>query len=1027
MSKREFQYTDTNSNKFWTIALEGSSHVVNYGRIGTTGQSLTKEFTSPQEAQKSYEALIRTKLKEGYQELIGEIAPTPQPIPVEPAKIKEVIVPPLQAAPVIFQTIELVATHSINLTDTDWLFATWRERKPRPWLPPVPFNKEQALKKLEKISTSQYGWKWNWQSLKIPDLMTREEAHFWYLAMIWQERDSRPDQLCKKLAKETLDGNLSLAKVLEEFWKKQLYDLNAEILKPMVNLFPVKEIMESATNPTRISKTTSQQGGTYSGYSPFLEVLIEGFRSSILAYLSATDLKEIQEMVRPLLASLNYSSDPPYFYLLAAQLGMYEEITALVESWADDEFSVFNFYYAYSLNNHYPQLLVLGLGEPEEVVYHMQRLGLPLSTANIIKGWIAHTEYSNLEYITSGVIGATSIEQAELLLKAFAGSMVAPEAAYPILKLKSASKAPYVAREWMDQHPAEVIVGLVPAAAGKEKLAEAAREQLKLLARKGYQEFIIQELERLAPEVAKKLKSETVEGSKNIYPPFDDNSTPLWLKEALTSVVPTKSKLPGWAVPSLLPPVVSGKFCFNESQLQYLLMALQQSSLETPHPFITAIIQADTDRKSLDNVAWAIFQTWLEDGAPTKEKWALAAVGLLGNDTSALKLAPLVKVWPGEGQHQRAVLGLECLKAIGTDAALMQINGIAQKVQFKALKEKAQESMNRIAETRNMTRAQLEDRIVPDCDLDEQGTTVFDFGSRKFYFALGPNFNPLVRDEAGKPKPDLPKPNTSDDAVLANASIERWKLIKKQVREVSKIQLVRLEQAMVMGRRWSDAEFESLLVHHPLMTHLVRLVVWGCYDSAGKLTAAFRVTEDQSYADVNDETFTLAPGSQLGIVHPLHIAEEERVAWGQLFSDYEIISPFPQLGRPVYRLEKGEADQKEITRFRDIKIPAITVVGTLDKLGWERAIPADAGGFSEHSKPFYGSNVTAIVSYEEGVAVGWITDAPDQRLTSCFFLPGIYTPKMYPDHKKSLPLSEVHEVVISEVLTDLSSIAAKGK
>jgi hypothetical protein len=43
------------------------------------------------------------------------------------------------------------------------------------------------------------------------------------------------------------------------------------------------------------------------------------------------------------------------------------------------------------------------------------------------------------------------------------------------------------------------------------------------------------------------------------------------------------------------------------------------------------------------------------------------------------------------------VLGLECLRAIGTDVALMQLSGIALKVDFQALKAKAAECMDAIA------------------------------------------------------------------------------------------------------------------------------------------------------------------------------------------------------------------------------------------------------------------------------------------------------------------------------------------
>jgi hypothetical protein len=355
----------------------------------------------------------------------------------------------------------------------------------------------------------------------------------------------------------------------------------------------------------------------------------------------------------------------------------------------------------------------------------------------------------------------------------------------------------------------------------------------------------------------------------------------------------------------------------------------------------------------------------------------------------------MVRVWPGESQHQRAVAGLEVLRAIGTDTALMQINGIAQKVQFKGLKKRAAECMEEIAKERGLTRAELEDRIVPDCGLDERGSRVFDFGPRRFEFLLGGDMKPMVREPGGKPRPDMPKPGARDDAALAARAVAEWKLLKKQVAEVAKIQAMRLEQAMVTERRWSRDDFERLLVGHPLMRHLVRLLVWGAYDDAGALRATFRVTEDQTYADERDEAFDLGPYAAVAVAHPLALAAEQRSAWGELLGDYEIVPPFPQLGRPVHGLEGAERSANEIDRFKAIAIPPQSLVFTLEKLGWERGIPQDGGVFFEHSKPFYGANVTAVVEYD-GVPVGYMEGWDDQHVTRCFFVRGSTRPRCTP-------------------------------
>lgn len=70
MAKRELQFDDGKSQKFWTISLEGTSHTVTFGRIGTTGQTRTKNFETNAEAKKSYDKLVGQKLAKGYAEAV---------------------------------------------------------------------------------------------------------------------------------------------------------------------------------------------------------------------------------------------------------------------------------------------------------------------------------------------------------------------------------------------------------------------------------------------------------------------------------------------------------------------------------------------------------------------------------------------------------------------------------------------------------------------------------------------------------------------------------------------------------------------------------------------------------------------------------------------------------------------------------------------------------------------------------------------------------------------------------------------
>ena len=65
---RRFELSEGSSNKFWEIRVEGESHTVRYGKIGTDGQTKTKDFDSASAARVDADKLIAEKTKKGYEE-----------------------------------------------------------------------------------------------------------------------------------------------------------------------------------------------------------------------------------------------------------------------------------------------------------------------------------------------------------------------------------------------------------------------------------------------------------------------------------------------------------------------------------------------------------------------------------------------------------------------------------------------------------------------------------------------------------------------------------------------------------------------------------------------------------------------------------------------------------------------------------------------------------------------------------------------------------------------------------------------
>ena len=66
--RRRLEFSEGSSHKFYEVEIAGNAVSVTFGRIGTAGQTQTKQFASPAEAQQHAEKQIAQKLGKGYVE-----------------------------------------------------------------------------------------------------------------------------------------------------------------------------------------------------------------------------------------------------------------------------------------------------------------------------------------------------------------------------------------------------------------------------------------------------------------------------------------------------------------------------------------------------------------------------------------------------------------------------------------------------------------------------------------------------------------------------------------------------------------------------------------------------------------------------------------------------------------------------------------------------------------------------------------------------------------------------------------------
>src|SRR5262249_48930712 len=173
-------------------------------------------------------------------------------------------------------------------------------------------------------------------------------------------------------------------------------------------------------------------------------------------------------------------------FLLAALVGLPDELLPVVRAIPDDHYQHSGWDHTVY---HQVQRVVFGLGSPELVEAEARRLKLPLREPEFLRAGLTLTEVAALDYARDNILAETRQDDCEKLLRELA-RVKAPEVAVHMLELRLHSKAPAAARQWLDEQVGNAVAGLVPVAAGRGKLAEAAVEYLREAKKKGHEKLI---------------------------------------------------------------------------------------------------------------------------------------------------------------------------------------------------------------------------------------------------------------------------------------------------------------------------------------------------------------------------------------------------------------------------------------------------------------------------------------------------------------------------------------------------------
>lgn len=498
--------------------------------------------------------------------------------------------------------------------------------------------------------------------------------------------------------------------------------------------------------------------------------------------------------------------------------------------------------------------------------------------------------------------------------------------------------------------------------------------------------------------------------------PVSSSSTAAELIAALAGIRQPPKQRFAWVEQAELPPVVVDQAALDPRQVIALLEVLRLSSLETPHPAV-ALVREHAEPASLRAFLWRLIGYWETKRAPGS--WVFEAPGLFGDDTLVEELIPRITTWRAQGNYARVRLALRCLATMGFHAALRTLESFAKQDRYKSLQDGALAHLEAIATAHGLTRRQLEDRSVPRFGIGDPHPA-FQIGEHTVYIALNGDLVPVIQDQLGKLLRSFPKPKHGNPSADDLHAWERWKARRKLITQEMRAQSARFEQAMVDQYQWDTADWHAAILGHPLLAALARRVLWAGYNRHGQLQDVFCYGEGMSASNEHYATVDPYTYASIGIPHPASVALERRVVWGELMHNFQIMTPFPQLNRPVYDPTIAAPGVTKLAMFAANRLKEGSF-RILHRKAWR------SGGHTQYEstytmyslRPFEGAAITAVAAIRSEVGHGY---RRTERCDECFFVDGLiqkYTPE---EGHALLELQVVPPVVFSETVADWTAL-----
>jgi hypothetical protein len=363
---------------------------------------------------------------------------------------------------------------------------------------------------------------------------------------------------------------------------------------------------------------------------------------------------------------------------------------------------------------------------------------------------------------------------------------------------------------------------------------------------------------------------------------------------------------------------------------------------ETPAPLAASLL-AQLSSDNLARLAQRLAETWIGNDGEPKMRWMLRLAASGADDRIVDLLSATVFAW-GKTKKQRAVVAVEQLALIDSPYALARVLEVSESRKVKSMVlEAASAALRAAAKRRQLSLADLLDELTPDFGLG-QGIAL-SVGAQRYQLVLQGDLSLRLVDAKGKASKSLPanKDDSLKDAWEAAAS--QFKTLSASLKAVARLQAPRMLAAFVTAKQWSAPRWTQLFLDHALLKIMGRSLIW---QTQGPAARSFRIAEDLSLLQADDEVFELPADAQVTLWHPATARAGELAAWRANFADYALTPMIDQTGAPADLPPPASLSKEGLLAPAGLKVAQEQFAAILSKAGYRQGPVGDGPSIDYH-------------------------------------------------------------------------------